>query len=132
MVVLALAFASVLAAVQDPAKPPPKPPQDLTEMSLEDLMKLEVTSVSKREQQLIDAPAAIAVIRGEDLRRTGVTSIAEALRMVPGVFVGHLDSNKWAVGVRGFNDLFSNKLLVLIDGRSVYNPLSSGVFWDVQ
>ncbi len=129
-----LAFIAILAALQDPKPPqnPPKPPQDLTEMSLEDLMKLEVTSVSKREQQLIDAPAAIAVIRGEDIRRTGVTSIAEALRMVPGVFVGRLDSNKWAVGVRGFNDLFSNKLLVLIDGRSVYNPLFSGVFWDVQ
>jgi iron complex outermembrane receptor protein len=131
---LMLAYLALLAAFQDqnPPPPPPKPPQDLTEMSLEDLMKLEVTSVAKREQPLIEAPAAITVIRGEDIRRTGVTSIAEALRMVPGVFVGHLDSSKWAIGVRGFNDLFSNKLLVLIDGRSVYNPLFSGVYWDVQ
>ncbi len=127
-----LALAAFLATFQDPKDPPKKQNQDLTEMSLEDLLKIEVTSVSKREQRLIDAPAAIAVIRGEDLRRTGVTSIAEALRMVPGVFVGHLDSNKWAIGVRGFGDLFSNKLLVLVDGRSVYNPLFSGVFWDVQ
>ncbi|HLF93010.1 MAG TPA: TonB-dependent receptor [Planctomycetota bacterium] len=132
MAPFAFALAALLAALQDPKEPPRKQPQDLTEMSLEDLLKIEVTSVSKREQQLIDAPAAITVIRGEDLRRTGATSVPEALRLVPGVFVGHLDSNKWAVGVRGFNDLFSNKLLVLIDGRSVYNPLFSGVFWDAQ
>ncbi len=110
----------------------PAQPQDLTEMSLEDLMKLKVTSVSKHEQPLLDAPAAVAVLRSDDLRRGGATSLAEGLRMVPGVQVARIDANKWAVSVRGFNELFSNKLLVVNDGRSVYSPLFSGVHWAEQ
>ncbi|MBI4515286.1 MAG: TonB-dependent receptor [Deltaproteobacteria bacterium] len=105
---------------------------DLAELSLEELMNVEVTSVSKKEEPLFGAPAAIYVITQEELRRSGATSVAEALRMVPGVLVARMDSNKWAVAVRGFNNQFANDLLVLIDGRTVYTPLFAGVFWDVQ
>jgi iron complex outermembrane recepter protein len=105
---------------------------DLTQLSLEDLMRIEVTSVSKKGEQLSDAPAAIFVITQEDIRRSGVTSIPEALRMAPGVEVARIDANKWAISARGFNSRFATKLLVLMDGRSVYSPVFSGVWWDVQ
>lgn len=105
---------------------------DLGLLSIEDLLDLEVTSVSKRPQKLSEAPAAVTVVTGEDIRRSGVTSIPEALRMVPGLHVAQIDGSKWAITARGFNSQFANKLLVLIDGRSVYTPLFSGVFWDVQ
>jgi iron complex outermembrane receptor protein len=130
LLLLSMAFPAFSQDGQEPV--PKKKPQDLAEMSLEDLMKVDITSVSKRGQPLMDVPAAVTVIRGDDLRRTGATSIPESLRLVPGLFVGHVDANKWVVGSRGFGDLFSNKLLVLIDGRSVYSPLFSGVFWTVQ
>ncbi|OGP69341.1 MAG: TonB-dependent receptor [Deltaproteobacteria bacterium RBG_13_47_9] len=107
-------------------------PTDLTELAIEDLMKIEITSVSKKQQKVFDAAAAIFVITQEDIRRSGVTSIPEALRMAPGVEVAHISANQWAISIRGFNNLFANKLLVLIDGRSVYSPLYSGVFWDIQ
>src|SRR6202022_4324211 len=90
------------------------------------------TSVSKRSQKLADAAAAIFVITQEDFRRSGATSIPEALRMVPGLQVARIDENKWAIRGRGFNGRFANKLLVLIDGRSVYVPLFSGVYWNIQ
>jgi iron complex outermembrane receptor protein len=106
--------------------------RDLTEISLDELVNLKVTSVSKQPEKLFQAPAAIAVITGEDIRRSGVTTIAEALRMAPGLEVARVDSITWAISSRGFNDLFANKLLVLMDGRSVYTPLFSGVYWDVQ
>jgi iron complex outermembrane receptor protein len=109
-----------------------KKPTDLTEKSLEDLMNLEVTSVSKREQKLSRAAAAIYVITQEDIRRSGATSIPDLLRVVPGLEVAQIDANKWAISARGFNSRFANKMLVLIDGRTVYSPLFSGVFWDVQ
>src|SRR5256886_758957 len=105
---------------------------DVTAMSMEDLMNMQVTSVSKRTQKVADAAAAIFVITQEDIRRSGATSIPEALRMVPGLQVARIDENKWAIGSRGFNGRFDNKLLVLIDGRSVYTPLFSGVYWNVQ
>src|SRR2546427_2606632 len=105
---------------------------DVTAMSVEDLMNVQVTSVSKRTQKLADAAAAIFVITQEDIRRTGATSIPEALRMVPGIEVARIDMNKWAISSRGFNGRFANKLLVLIDGRSVYTPLFSGVYWNMQ
>jgi iron complex outermembrane recepter protein len=105
---------------------------DVTAISLEDLMNLKVTSVSKRAQKLADAPAAIFVITQEDIRRTGSRSVPEALRMAPGIEVARIDENKWAIGSRGFNGRFANKLLVLIDGRTVYTPLFSGVYWNVQ
>ena len=105
---------------------------DMTGMSIEDLMTLDVTSVSKKVQKLSDSAAAVFVITNEDLKRSGVTNIPDALRMVPGVNVARIDANKWAVSARGFNSRFSDKLLVLIDGRSVYTPSFSGVFWEVQ
>ena len=105
---------------------------DLLSLSFEDLMQIEVTSVSKHAQPLAEAAAAITVLDGEDIRRSGFTTIPEALRLVPGLAVARIDANKWAITARGFNSQFANKLLVLIDGRSVYTPLFSGVWWDVQ
>src|SRR5690242_13757068 len=105
---------------------------DISRMSLEELMNVEVTSVAKRPQRVADAAAAVFVITQEDIRRSGAASIPEALRMVPGLQVARIDENKWAIGSRGFNGRFDNKLLVLIDGRSVYTPLFSGVYWNVQ
>jgi iron complex outermembrane receptor protein len=105
---------------------------DITSMSVEDLMNMQVTSVSKRTQKVADAAAAVFVITQEDIERSGARSIPELLRMVPGLQVARLDENKWAIGSRGFNGRFDDKLLVLIDGRSVYTPLFSGVYWDVE
>jgi iron complex outermembrane receptor protein len=102
------------------------------DLPLEDLLSMEVTSVSKKSQRLNEAAAAIFVITQEDIRRSGVTSIPEALRMAPGIQVARIDANKWAISSRGFNAQFANKLLVLIDGRSVYTPSYSGVYWDAQ
>jgi iron complex outermembrane recepter protein len=105
---------------------------DVTTISLEDLMNVKVTSVSKREQKLGAAAAAIFVITQDDIRRSGARNIPEALRLAPGLEVARIDENKWAIAARGFNGRFTNKLLVLIDGRSVYTPLFSGVYWNVQ
>lgn len=105
---------------------------DVTEMSIEELMNVEVISASKKPEQRWQTAAALYVLTQEDIRRSGVTTIPDALRLVPGVFVAKIDANKWAVSVRGFSGRFTNKLLVLIDGRSVYTPLFAGVYWDVQ
>ncbi len=105
---------------------------DLTEMSLEELMGIEVTSVAKKAQSKTTAAAAITVITAEDIRRGGFTLIPEALRTVPGLQVARVDGNSWAISVRGFNSRFANKLLVLIDGRSVYTPAFGGTYWDAQ
>ena len=102
------------------------------DMPLEQLLTLEVTSVSKKRQKLSEAAAAVFVITQDDIRRSGVTSIPEALRMAPGVQVAQASANKWAISARGFNGLHAQKLLVLIDGRSIYTPSYSGVYWDVQ
>jgi iron complex outermembrane receptor protein len=126
-----LGFLTVFIAVNVGAQDPQKVP-DVTTMSVEDLMNMQVTSVSKRTQKLADAAAAIFVLTQEDIRRSGATSIPEALRLVPGLEVARIDENKWAIGSRGFNGRFDNKLLVLIDGRSVYTPLFSGVYWNIQ
>lgn len=108
------------------------PGTSLADLSLEQLANIEVTSVSKRPEKLQEAATAVHVITGEDIRRFGATSIPEALRLAPGVFVGRVDAHTWAVSARGFPDVFANKMLVLMDGRSVYTPLFSGVYWDVQ
>jgi len=105
---------------------------ELIELSIEHLVKVKVTSVSKKPQKILEAAAAIFVITQEDIRRSGAVSIPEVLRMVPGLEVARIDSNKWAVTSRGFNGRFANKLLVLIDGRTVYTPLFSGVYWDMK
>lgn len=101
-------------------------------MSLEELMQVEIYSASKKAEKATDAPAAVFVITAEDIRRSGATSVPEVLRMAPGVQVARMNANKWAISIRGFNGIFSNKLLVLIDGRSVYNSVYSGVFWNAN
>lgn len=111
---------------------PRKVDRSLADLSVEELVNLSVTSVSKRKQKVSEAPAAIHVITGEDIRRSGATSLPEALRMAPGLDVARVDLDGWSISARGFNSFFANKLLVLIDGRSVYTPLFSGVNWDVQ
>jgi iron complex outermembrane receptor protein len=105
---------------------------DLKKLSVEQLSSLEVSSVSRTEEPLGGAAAAVAVLTSEDIRRSGSTSVPEALRMVPGVQVGRQTSNGWAVSARGFTSINSEKLLVLSDTRSIYTPLYSGVFWNAQ
>ena len=107
-------------------------PIDLSQASLEDLMNIRVTSVNKKDQSLSRTGAAVFVITQEDIRRSGMTNIPDLLRMVPGVDVAQVDSHYWAISIRGFNHEFATKVLVLIDGRTVYLPLLSGVFWDTQ
>jgi iron complex outermembrane receptor protein len=108
------------------------PPENLKHVSLEELGQIEVTTASKVPVKAIRTPAAIYVITQEDIRRSGATSIPEALRMAPGVEVARVDSNTWSLGVRGFGSTLSRSVLVLIDGRSVYTPLFAGVYWQVQ
>ncbi len=105
---------------------------DLTSLSLEQLLNTTVTSVSKTPERSFDAAASIYVITQEDIRRSGVTTLADALRLAPGVDVARINSNQWAVSIRGFNSSLSRSTLVLIDGRSVYTPLFAGTYWDVQ
>ena len=104
----------------------------VADLSLEDLVNLKVTSVSRKEEKLDDAAAAIFVLGNDDIRRSGATTVADALRLVPGLQVAAIDSSDWAISARGFNSQFATKLLVMIDGRSVYSPLFSGVYWDAQ
>jgi iron complex outermembrane recepter protein len=104
----------------------------LKQLSLEQLGDIEVTTVSKEPEQLRRTPAAIYVLTQEDIRRSGATSIPDILRLVPGVEVARIDSNKWSLGVRGFTGRLSRSVLVMIDGRSVYTPLFAGVYWEVQ
>ncbi|MCG7756271.1 MAG: TonB-dependent receptor plug domain-containing protein, partial [Nitrosomonas sp.] len=101
-------------------------------LSIEELMNVKVTTVSRRPQKLTEVASAVFVITQDDIRRSGATSIPDALRMAPGVQVERIDTNKWAVSVRGFNGRFANKLQVLMDGRSVYSPLFSGTLWEHQ
>ncbi len=108
------------------------PAESLKAMSLAQLGNVEVTTVSKEPEKLMRTPAAIYVLTQEDIRRSGATTIPEALRLVPGVEVARIDSDSWVVGIRGFGGAFSRSVLVLIDGRSVYTPLFEGVYWDVQ
>src|SRR6266478_2995059 len=107
-------------------------PSALKKLSLEELMDVEVTSVSKRPEKLSETASAIQVITGEDIRRSGASSLPEALRLASNLEVAQINSSSWAISARGFNSTSANKLLVLIDGRAVYTPLYAGVFWDVQ
>ena len=104
----------------------------LKKLSIEQLMNLEVTSVSRRPERLAQAASAIQVITQQDIRRSGASSLPEALRLATNLQVAQVNSRDWAISARGFNSTTANKLLVLIDGRTVYTPLYSGVFWDVQ
>ncbi len=105
---------------------------ELTDLSIEELMSRKVITASKTEQTFSDTAAAVFVIHQNDIRRSGATNIPEALRMVPGLQVARVDANKWAISARGFNGRIANKLLVLIDGRTVYTPTFSGVYWEIQ
>jgi len=111
---------------------PPKSADALEGLTLEQLVNVQVISVSKSETDAFTSPAAISVITQDDIRRNGFTSIPDALRMVPGMEVAQINASQWAVSARGFNDQFADKLLVLIDGRSVYTPAFSGVVWEIQ
>src|SRR5207249_4748874 len=104
--------------------------QDLARISIEDLLDIEITSAAKKEQRAEDVPAAVFVITQDDIRRSGLTTLPELFRLVPGMQVAQDNAGMSAVSARGFNDLFANKLLVLIDGRSIYNHAFSGVLWD--
>jgi len=123
---LVLLGLALLAAPAQEAAP------DLTTLKIEDLMNVDVTSASKKEQKISRVPAAIFVITQEDIRRSGAIDIPDVLRMVPGLEVAQINPSTWAISARGFNGQYSNKLLVLIDGRTVYTPLFSGVYWDAQ
>lgn len=105
---------------------------DLTDLSLDELLSTEITTLSRKSESLGTAPAAVHVISQSDIRRSGARSIPELLRLVPGMQVAQIDGNKWAVTARGANGRFANKLLVLMDGRTLYNPMLSGVQWDSQ
>ncbi len=108
------------------------PPLDLTEASLDELMNMQVISVSKKEESLSKAPGSIYVITQDDIRHSGATNVPDLLRIVPGVDVARINANTWAISIRGFNNRYSSKVLVLIDGRTVFSPGFSGVFWDQQ
>ena len=128
---MALAAPALAGPVQEEAR---AAPPELKQLSIEQLMEIDVTSVSRRSEQLSKAAAAISVITGEDLRRSGVTNLPDALRLSVSLHVAQQNGNTWGITSRGFNSTFAtaDKMLVLIDGRSVYTPLFSGVFWDVQ
>jgi iron complex outermembrane recepter protein len=128
---MALSALSTGAAAQEPAQGSAKP-VDLTSISIEDLMNIQVTSASKKAESLSAAPAAIFVITGEDIRRGGFSSVPDALRTAPGLYVVQQSSHVWLVTARGFSSEFNDKMLVLIDGRLVYSPTFGGVFWDMQ
>ena len=101
----------------------------ITDLQLEDLLKVQVTTPARKPVDVFDTPAAVYVIDGEDIARSGATTIPEALRMAPGLEVARISPHEWAITSRGFNGQFANKLLVLVDGRSVYTPMNSGVNW---
>ncbi|HEX6707324.1 MAG TPA: TonB-dependent receptor [Albitalea sp.] len=129
---------ATLASVQAAVAAPPdllaaeRSPAALARLSIEELADLQISTVSKRPQRLADAAAAVYVITRDQIRQSGVAGLPEALRLAPNLQVARVSASSYAISARGFNDASANKLLVMIDGRSVYTPLHSGVFWDVQ
>ncbi len=132
LLALAVASAAAPSALADATVQLDPEREQLMSLSLEDLMDVEIFSASRKLERLSETAAAVFVITQDDLRRSGVTTIPEALRLVPGMQVARVDIHQWAISARGFNSEVADKLLVLIDGRTVYSPLFSGVFWDVQ
>jgi len=124
--------ASAAAQAQEAAPANPGDIEALKQMSVEDLVNVEVTSVSKEPEKLLDAPSAIQVITDDDIQRSGATSIPEALRLADNLEVTQKDTNDWGISARGFNTNLADKLLVLMDGRAIYSPLYGGVVWNVQ
>src|SRR5688572_32763273 len=105
---------------------------DLKRLSIEELMRIDVTTAARHLQPLGTTAAAISVITGDDIRRAGVTTIADALLLADGMHVARFNNGTWAISARGFNTNTANKLLVMIDGRTVYSPLFAGVFWNME
>jgi iron complex outermembrane recepter protein len=133
IVCLALGLAVAAAAhAQDQTDPTLPPVSTLKKLSVEELMDIDVTSVSKRTEKISDTASAIQVITSDDIQEAGATSIPDALRLASNLEVAQIDSRQWAITARGFNNVFADKMLVLIDGRTVYTPLYAGVYWDVQ
>src|ERR1700679_1820660 len=129
--------AQQLPSPEQPASPPAASaatagPAAYKNMSLEELMNQDVTSVAKEPEPLLEAPAAIQIITNDEIRRSGAISLPEALRLADNLEVAQSNSHDWNISARGFNTGLANKLLVLIDGRTVYTPLYSGVIWDAQ
>src|SRR5271170_502486 len=131
---VALAMVSCIARGDDPLPGPQDQsgPAALKSLSLEQLSEIEVTTPSREPTKVSDTPAAIFVITGDDIRRSGATCIPEALRLAPGVEVARIDSDKWSIGIRGFGSRLNRSVLVLIDGRTVYTTLFDGTYWEVQ
>jgi iron complex outermembrane receptor protein len=129
---LGCTIGAVAAATATATEPAPEASRELADLSIEELMNESITSVGKKEQRIGEAAAAIYVLTGEEILRAGYNSIPEALRMVPGLSVARLASHTWVITARGFAGQYAGKLLVLIDGRSVYDPFFSGVSWDTQ
>src|SRR5271154_932670 len=131
---VALAMVSCIARGDDPLPGPQDQsgPAALKSLSLEQLSEIEVTTPSREPTKVSDTPAAIFVITGDDIRRSGATCIPEALRLAPGVEVARIDSDKWSIGIRGFGSRLNRGVLVLMDGRSVYTTLLAGTYWEVQ
>jgi iron complex outermembrane recepter protein len=130
-VVLVITILEAAPAIAEPAATK-KDWANFAHMSFEELAEIEITSLSKKPERLRSAPAAIYVITREDIRRSSAINIPELLRLAPNLQVAQVHAYGYAISARGFNSSSANKLLVLIDGRSVYSPLFSGVFWDVQ
>jgi iron complex outermembrane recepter protein len=131
LVLLGVAWVIALATAASAQTAPSRPrPADLKALSIEELMEIDVALAGRRSERVVDAAAAVSIISREDIRRAGVNSVSEALRLANALFVGRAQSATWAISPRGFATETSNKLLVMIDGRSIYSPLFSGVFWD--
>ena len=127
-----VAAIAATAIAQEPRRPEPLRTADLADLDLEQLARVTVTSASRREQPLLHAPASIFVITAEDIRRSGATSLPEALRLAPNAHVVRGDASQYVVTTRGGIEGLANKMLVLIDGRTVYSPLFSGIEYDMQ
>jgi iron complex outermembrane recepter protein len=127
-----LALAASGASATNRMQAPQLGDEDLLALSLEELGNVRVTSVSRRPERLVHAPTSIYVITSDELRRSGVTSLPEALRLAPNLQVARINAHSYAITARGFNNSIGNKLQVLLDGRVLYTPLFSGVFWDTQ
>src|SRR5690348_13653558 len=127
----AIALCSIIGCA-DPASAATEQP-DLSDLSIEQLAQIKVTSASKTEEPLSEAPAALYVVTGQDIQDSGVTSLPEALRLAPNLTVQQIDASQYSIAARGFNGIQAgNKLLVLIDGRSIYTPLADNVIWQLH
>src|SRR5688572_11684283 len=125
---LLLSLASATAWAQEP----PQHLAELADLSLEQLTRIPVTSTTRREQMLASVPASVFVITQDDIRRSGATSLPEVLRLAPNLHVARADAFQYVISARGSSAVLANKMLVLVDGRTVYTPLFSGVFWEAQ